>query len=119
MNLADLKSNAATSLRRYARLLTTSPASLVSEVDHARKRAADDLDSLARADGNQHRAATAMRCQILLRGHVSSADALRWASEYHPDPRALALAHTINDGDTEEGAAIRAHLITMGWRPPT
>jgi hypothetical protein len=31
----------------------------------------------------------------------------------------LALAHAINGGDTEEGKAIRAHLITMGWRPPT
>lgn len=30
----------------------------------------------------------------------------------------LTLAHAINLGSTEEGAAIRAHLITMGWREP-
>jgi hypothetical protein len=30
----------------------------------------------------------------------------------------LDVAREIDDGETELGAAVRAHLLTMGWRAP-
>jgi hypothetical protein len=120
VTLNDYKSNAAASLRNYARLLSASPASLVSEVDYARKRAAEDVNDLvyAKARAEQDPSADIVRHQLLLNGHVVSVDSMRWANEYAPDPAALALAHEINAGSTERGRAIRAHLTTMGWMAP-